>query len=150
MKELISTKQLEEAQEKAKLMKEEIDSLWRDCDNNILDCDEASDMVDVLRDGSIKNLSMYLAVKNLDEEYNRKNESEQYDVTKIKISEEDEDKYKEYDKKLLSILNPEWTEEHISKEIGMLYLMSGFAVDKNLKAGEFRLEEGFIRKREEI
>ena len=149
MNELITVKQLDESLIKTKELKQKIDFLWKNCDDNTMDCDEVSFNVDSLEKEFYNNLSMYIAVKNLDNIYNRKDD-EQYDVAKIKISEEDEKVYKEYDRKNLELFYTDWKKEKIDKEIGMLYLFNGFSINMDFKKNEFKLEEGFIIKKEKI
>ena len=136
-------KELNIVKEKA----EKIEKYWEDCDNEVLDCDDASWEVSKIEETYVSNLSMYMISRELDKKVQRK-EDEQYDVTKIRISEDDEKRYRDYDKKVLKIMNPEWKDEKISKELSMLYLFSGFAIGKDLKKDEYVLEEGFIRKKE--
>lgn len=130
----------------AKKLIDEINLLWKACDDNELDCDDVSENVKLLEDKGMNALSMYLMVIELDKIHKR-TENQMYDVTKIRISKEAEDEYKEYDKKLLSIMNPDWTELKIDKEIGMLYLFSGFVVDDNLEKYQLKVSDGFIKER---
>lgn len=132
--------------EEVKEFKNKIDLLWKQCEEKKMDCDEASYQVEEIEKNSINHLSMYLIVKILDKTHNRK-EDEQYDVTKIKISKEAEEEYRKHDKEVLSIINSDWTEEKINKEISWIYLMSGFVVDKDLTNFEIKVEDGFKRKK---
>ena len=140
---MLTNEELKNALKEVEKSRIEIDSLWEKCDNEEIDCDEVAELTSELEDKAFNNLSMYLIVKELDKEHKR-NSNQQYDVTKIKISKDDDERYRKNDLELIRILKPDWTESKISKEIGMLYLFSGFAVDESLAIGEFKLEENFI------
>ena len=127
-----------------KEIKQNIDTLWDDCHNNDIDCDEVSYKVSELEKKGTDLLSSSFMARKLDTQHSRK-DNEQFDVTKIKISSEDGKSFQEYDREILSILFPEWTDVKLNKEVGLLNLFYGFVVDNSLTKGNFIIADNFIK-----
>lgn len=135
----------------AKEKKKEINAIWAKCelteeDPNYLWPEEASEQTDKIEKYILHNcLSMYALCYYFDK-FIDKPEDMLYNVTRVWIPEELNQRSKTHDKELLKELK-ELSEEELNKEMSWLYLFSGFAVDKEITQIEFR--EGYLEKRRE-
>ena len=121
----------------------EIRDLWRKCDNEEEDFSLTCQLVEDKESSFLDYFSLYALVRYFDKNIERK-EFEQYDCTKICISKETDDLLKEHDKKIIKLMNPDFTEEVINKEISFMYLFSGLKVVKNA-GNKILFESDFLR-----
>jgi len=91
----------------------------------------------------IANKISLFAMSNLFDSYIDRKENQQYDVTKISISESNYNKMKSFDIEIINLLEF-YSIEGVKREIDMLYFISGFKIDKNLNDTEFRLEDHYL------
>ena len=125
--------------------KEWINEQWALCDREELDCDEVAYSVKEKEAKIIGNLSMYIMSKRIDKLIDRK-ENEQFDVTKIKISEELDIKMRKFDTDLMTLIYGDtYTESKIEKDVSMLHFMSGFSIDKDIKDNNIYILENVVR-----
>ena len=149
MKVLIPEDLFETNLKEAKRIKSEIDQEFEDIDSgkSKKDFELVYEEANEKRDNFLeKSISMYSLVPELDKVTKRKDD-EQYDVSKIVISTEDNSKFMDYDRELLEIFYKDiYSEKKINSEISMLHLMSGFKVLDTAKQGEIIFEENYIKK----
>lgn len=99
--------------------------------------------IEKLKEKRNNYFSMYSLVSLIDKAYPR-TKDQKIDVTKIYISENTYNKMKEHDKQILS-LNKDYSEERISKELGMLHFFSGFCVDNTMKDNQIKVLDNHLR-----
>ena len=128
--------------------KEWIDKQWDLCDREELDCEEVYHNIKEKENKMIDCLSIYIISQRIDKLIDRK-ENEQFDVTKIKISEDLDNKMRVFDKKLMNIIYGDtYTDSKIEKDISMIHFMSGFSVDKNIKDNKIYILKDVIRRKD--
>ena len=134
--------------EKAKKIKVWIDKQWELCEKGEKDCDTVNYITSVAENAFLEhNLSVFSFIKIFDRETKRA-KNQKYNVSKIVISKEDENKFQEYDRKLYSIFKGDfYTEEKIRKDISMFHLMNGFR-RKDIDSGFIFLEDDCLQDKE--
>ena len=106
-----------------------VDKLWSQIDARTLNDDEeeqAYNEIDASKDICADLFSMNILANKFKDYLSRGDK--QYNVSKIHINAKTDAVLKEYDRRIISIFNSDWSEEKISREVGMLYLFSGFRV----------------------
>lgn len=117
---------------KVKDLKRWIDKQWKLCDEGKLDCDEVSYETEQKAKELGDYFSIYSLVSLLDENIERTS-AQQFDVTKIYVSENSYNKMKEHDLKIMKIMYKDvYTDKRINSQVGMLHFSSGFAVKEGL------------------
>jgi len=137
----------EDLLKKAIKIKEKVTDLWKEIDKETDSDDKVNIMIEQaeeLEKSMGDCLSLYAIVNVLDKDVERK-ESEQYDVTKVYISEENLAKMKKNDTEVAKLMFDYMKEEKIAGEVSMFYFMSGLSTDPDLNNESIDLREGFLR-----
>ena len=134
--------------ESAKKLKNWIDKQWNLCEQGEKDCDEVDFITRKQVDNFLaKNLSFNSFVRIFDKKIDRK-DNQEYDVTKIIMSKEDQDKFFDYDLTLLKIFKGDFYKENkLKSDISMYHLMSGFKI-KDIPSGFVFLEDNVLKEKE--
>lgn len=148
----IPTKEvLEENLKKANKLLKEIDKLYEKL-NNCKDDEEYEIYENKITESTnqLDNLYfMYLIVDKLNEIFPDTKKDYQYDVKYIYINSNTDQLMKEYDEKLLRLTKPDYSEDFYKKEIGWLYLFSGFTLKEVIEDNKVAFnQEKILRKRD--
>jgi len=139
----------EENENKVKKIKEDIENLWKKCEEKDIDCEEIIGEVELLEGKVYDFISFHSLIpilkKNLpiDKDF-------LYDIKYLFISEEYFKLMKEYDLRIFKIIfGDRYNEDYLLNQVNMAHLMSGFTIDKDLSGNRIKIYEGAIRKKEE-
>lgn len=115
-----------------KSLKRWINKQWKLCDEGKLEFEDVSYETEEKSKELGDYFSIYSLVSLLDKNIAR-TESQQFDVTKIYISENSYNKMKEHDLKIMKIMYKDvYTDKRINSQVGMLHFASGFSVKEGL------------------
>lgn len=116
-----------------KKLKAWIKKQWKLCDQGKIDCEDVVDIIESKEKQYSDFFSIYSLVSLLEENIKR-NENQQFDVTKIYVSENTYNKMKDFDLKIMNIIyNGVYKPHKIQSQVSMLHFVSGFAVKEGLE-----------------
>lgn len=135
---------------KAKELKKWIKKQWKLCDKKEIDCEDIIDIIEEREKEYSNYISIYSLISLLDSKIER-TENQQFDVTKIYVSENTYNKMKEHDLKLLLLKYKDiYKKSKIESQLGMLHLFSGFSVKEGLEDDRIYILQDVLREKRDF